>query len=64
MMWGFNMLNKLNSLDIVIGNCNYWLEKAEDTKNLDLFNHWFAERERLYRERASLLDIKLGVCNG
>lgn len=54
------MLNRLRWLDIAIGNCNYWLEKAEDTKNLDMFNHWFAERERLYRERASLLEIKLG----
>lgn len=60
MMWGFNMLDKLRSLDIAIGNCNFWLEKAEDTKNLDSFNHWFCERERLYRERAELLNIKLG----
>ena len=57
---GFLMLNQLNLIDIAIGNCNFWLEKAEDSKNLDSFNHWFAERERLYRERASLLAIKLG----
>lgn len=54
------MLNTLNFIDIAIGNCNFWLEKAEDSKNLDLFNHWFAERERLYRERAELLNVKLG----
>ena len=51
------MLNKLNCIDIAIGRCNYWLEKAEDAKDLDSFNYWFAERERLFRERASLLEI-------
>jgi hypothetical protein len=55
------MLNQLNWLDISIGNCNYRLTQAEDNKDLDSFNYWFAERERLYRERAKLLDIKLGV---
>lgn len=54
------MLNKLHCIDIAIGTCNYWLEKAEDAKNIDSFNYWFAERERLFRERASLLEIKLG----
>lgn len=53
---GFNMLTKLNFIDIAIGNCNYWLEKAEDTKNLDSFNFWMAERSRLQRERAELLS--------
>ena len=54
------MLDALRSLDISIGNCNYWLEKAEDSKDLDTFNYWYAERERLFRKRASLLNIKLG----
>jgi len=54
------MLDSLRMLDIAIGNCNFWLTKAEDNKDLDSFNKWFAERERLYRERADLLDISLG----
>lgn len=54
------MLDKLNLIDIAIGNCNYWLEKAEDAKNLDSFNYWMAERSRLQRERAELLNVKLG----
>lgn len=54
------MLAALNSLDIAIGNCNYWLEKAEDNKDLDSFNYWMAERCRLQRERANLLNVKLG----
>lgn len=54
------MLSKLNSIDILIGRCNYMLERAEDAKNIDLFNYWMAERSRLQRERADLLGIKLG----
>lgn len=54
------MLDKLNLIDIAIGNCNYWLEKAEDAKNLDSFNYWMAERSRLQRQRAELLNVKLG----
>lgn len=55
------MLDSLRMLDISIGNCNFRLAKAEDNRDLDSFNYWFAELQRLYRERAKLLDIKLGV---
>lgn len=58
---GFDMLDKLRCIDIAIGTCNFWLQKAEDSKNVDSFNYWFAERERYFRERANLLSIKLGV---
>lgn len=54
------MLSKLNSLDVLIGQCNYMLSKAEDSKNADLHNYWMAEKSRLLRERANLLGIKLG----
>lgn len=54
------MLDELNLIDISIGNCNFWLEKAEDNKALDSFNYWMAERCRLQRERANLLSVKLG----
>ena len=54
------MLSALNSIDILIGRCNYMLERAEDAKNLDLFNYWLAERSRLQRQRSELLGIKLG----
>lgn len=57
---GFNMLNKLNSLDILIGQCNYMLSKAEDSHNADLYNYWMVEKSRLLRERSELLGIKLG----
>lgn len=54
------MIDALNALDIALGNCEYMLEKAEDSKNLDSFNFWLAERSRLQRERAELLFVKLG----
>jgi len=54
------MLDALNSLDIALGNCEDMLARAEDSKNLDSFNFWMAERSRLQRERANLLNVKLG----
>lgn len=54
------MIGQVNSIDILIGRCKYMLERAEDMKNLDLFNYWMAELYRLQRERAKLLNIKLG----
>lgn len=54
------MIDALNSLDIALGNCEYILSRAEDSKNLESFNFWMAERARLQRERAELLNVKLG----
>lgn len=54
------MLSKLNSLDVLIGQCNYMLSKAEDSKNVDLHNYWMSEKSRLLHERSELLGIKLG----
>lgn len=55
-----SMLDRLRCIDIAIGTCNFWLQKAEDSKNVDSFNYWFGERERYFRERAELLNVKLG----
>lgn len=54
------MFDKIRDLDIAIGSATFWLRRAEDRQDLDSFNHWFCERERLYRERADLLNVKLG----
>lgn len=54
------MLSSLNAIDILIGRCNFELGRAEDRHDLDTFNFWFAERERLYRERSNFLCLSLG----
>lgn len=37
-------------LEIELGTCNYYLEKAEDMHNLDAFNMWYARRENVKRK--------------
>lgn len=54
------MLDSLNSIDIALCKCNYMLSRAVDSRNIDLFNFWMAERARLQRERIDFLNAKLG----
>lgn len=54
------MIDALNSIDIALGNCDYMLSRAEDSRNIDSFNFWMSERARLQRERAELLNVRLG----
>ena len=49
------MLDSLNSIDIALCKCNYMLIRAVDSKNIDSFNFWMAERARLQRERVDIL---------
>lgn len=61
---GCNMAKFVDSLrwiEISIGNANYQLTRAEDRHDLDTFNYWYAERERLYRERARLLGVSVST---
>ena len=39
------------SISTLIERCNHFLEIAEDRNDLDAFNYWYAERERLKREK-------------
>lgn len=54
------MLDSLNSIDIALCKCNYMLSRAVDSRNIDSFNFWMAERARLQRERVDFLNAKLG----
>ena len=55
-------MTELNKIDILIGKCKYELERAEDTRDIDRFNYYYAELSRLYRQRKEI--IKLQVIGG
>lgn len=59
------MLSAIDVLSCRILQCNFRLDEAEDSKNIDSFNYWMAERCRLQRERANLLAASIvGGQNG
>lgn len=55
------MIDSMDRLLTSIATCNDQLERAEDRRDLDSFNYWFAERERLYCERDNALALLGGV---
>lgn len=52
-------MNELNEIDILIGECKYKLQKAIDTKDIDLYNTFYTRLEHLLEHRQEVLKIKV-----